>query len=66
MVGIKEELFTAMNNLKAISGHFVDTTKGINASTEEQVSGVETILQAMEQVQQGIDHLAKVLAASKG
>ncbi|MBR1866145.1 MAG: hypothetical protein IJ801_06530, partial [Lachnospiraceae bacterium] len=65
IVGIKDELFTAMNNLKTISEHFMDTTTGISASTEEQVSGVECILQAMEQVQEGIDHLAKVLGASE-
>lgn len=61
IVGIKDELFTAMNNLKTISEHFMDTTTGISASTEEQVSGVECILEAMGQVQEGIDHLARVL-----
>ncbi|MBR1391324.1 MAG: chemotaxis protein [Lachnospiraceae bacterium] len=61
IVEIKEELFNAMNQLKTISGHFEDMTMGISASTQEQVSGVECILQAMEKVQDGIDHLAKIL-----
>lgn len=61
MVTIKDELFEAMNQLKAISERSVETTTEISASTQEQVSGVETILQSMQQMHGSIDHLAKVL-----
>lgn len=61
MVTIKDELFEAMNQPKAISEHSVETTTEISASTQEQVSGVEMILQSMQQMHGSIDHLAKVL-----
>lgn len=61
IVGFKDQLLAAMNNLESISERSVETTTEISASTEEQVSGVETILQSMEQVQKGIDYLAAVL-----
>ena len=63
IVDIKDSLMSAMNSLKGISERSAETTTEISMATEEQVSGVENILQSLESLQGGIEKLAKVLEA---
>lgn len=61
IVDIKESLLESMNRLEAIVEKSAETTTEISLSTGEQVSGVESILKSLEQVQEGIERLAGVL-----
>lgn len=61
IVDIKNALMESMNKLESISERSAETTTEISMSTEEQVSGVESILNSLEKVQNGIERLAKVL-----
>lgn len=61
IVSIKEQLSTAMEQVESISEKSVENTREINASTEEQATGMENIMQAMENVQASIGKLAAVL-----
>lgn len=58
---IKERLQEAMQQVERISQVSVQGTTEISSSTEEQVTGVETILTSMAKVQSGIDRLAEIL-----
>lgn len=58
---IKERLQEAMQQVEKISQVSVQGTTEISSSTEEQVTGVETILTSMAKVQSGIDRLAEIL-----
>lgn len=58
---IKERLQEAMQQVEKISQVSVQGTTEISSSTEEQVTGVETILASMAKVQSGIDRLAEIL-----
>ena len=62
VTAIKEELMEAMNNLEKISEVSAETANEISASTEEQVAGVERIVNAMGNVKAGMDNLSKVLS----
>ena len=61
IVMMKENLFQSMQKLDDVSKQSVVTTSEINSSTEEQVTGVENILEAMGKVQSGMKQLASVL-----
>ena len=61
IVIIKDNLLASMKKLEAISEQSAERTAEISTSTEEQVAGVETVLQAMENVQNGIEHLSVIL-----
>jgi len=50
-----------MQQVERISQISVQGTTEISSSTEEQVTGVETILTSMAKVQSGIDRLAEIL-----
>ena len=50
-----------MERLESISESSAETTTEISMSTEEQVSGVENILQSLEKVQESIGQLGGVL-----
>ena len=57
IVEIKETLQASMERLESISESSAETTTEISMSTEEQVSGVENILQSLEKVQESIGQL---------
>lgn len=61
IVEIKETLQASMERLESISESSAETTTEISMSTEEQVSGVENILQSLEKVQESIGQLGGVL-----
>ncbi|MBD5490632.1 MAG: chemotaxis protein [Lachnospiraceae bacterium] len=61
IVESKERLQDAMQQVEAISQASVQNTTEISSSTEEQVNGVEDILNSMSQVQADIDRLAQIL-----
>lgn len=61
IVEIKERLQTAMQQVETISGVSEQGVTEISASTEEQVTGIETILGSMGKVQAGVDRLAEIL-----
>lgn len=61
IVEIKERLLASMQEVEKISQVSVQGTSEISSSTEEQVTGVETILASMGKVQAGVDRLAEVL-----
>ena len=63
IVGMKEKLLGSMDKLTEISERSAASTEEINASTQEQLAAVTMIIQAMETVQEGIEHLASVLNA---
>lgn len=62
IVESKERLQEAMHQVEAVSRVSEQGATKISASTEEQVTGVETILSSMSKVQAGIDRLAEVLS----
>lgn len=61
IVTIKDELLVSMKKLETISEQAAERTAEISTSTGEQVAGVEKILQSMENVQNGIEHLSAIL-----
>lgn len=62
IVESKERLQAAMQQVETVSKVSEQGATEISASTEEQVTGVETILGSMAKVQAGIDRLAEVLS----
>lgn len=62
IVESKERLQAAMQQVETVSKVSEQGATEISASTEEQVTGVETILASMGKVQAGIDRLAEVLS----
>ena len=62
IVGSKERLQAAMQQVETVSRVSEQGATEISASTEEQVTGVENILASMAKVQSGIDRLAEVLS----
>ncbi len=61
IVNIKDNLQQAMKQVEDISQNSVENTTEISASTEEQASGVQTILTSMENVQNGMNRLAALI-----
>ncbi|MBQ6995433.1 MAG: chemotaxis protein [Lachnospiraceae bacterium] len=61
IITVKEQLLDSMEELKQISQQSALTTAEINSSTEDQVAGIESILQSMGKVQGGIEKLASIL-----
>ncbi|MDE7018100.1 MAG: chemotaxis protein [Lachnospiraceae bacterium] len=64
IVTIKERLSASMEEVEDISQKSMESTLEINASTEEQASGIENILKSMDNVQGGMEQLSKVLNAT--
>lgn len=64
IVDIKDSLMGSMNSLEKISQKSAETTNEISMATEEQVSGVDSILKSLETVQGGIEKLARILEES--
>ncbi|MDE7247347.1 MAG: chemotaxis protein [Lachnospiraceae bacterium] len=62
IVESKERLQAAMQQVESVSRVSEQGATEISASTQEQVTGVETILDSMGKVQKGIDRLAEVLS----
>ena len=65
IIQIKEQLLNAMRCVEEISQKSVSTTGEISAAIEEQVTGVESILENMEMVKKSINHLSVVLSNKK-
>ena len=61
IVDIKDSLLESMNRLEQTSQKSAETTTEISMATEEQVTGVESILHSLETVQGGIERLAEIL-----
>ena len=61
IVKIKNQLLAAMERVEDISKKSVETTEEISASTEEQVAGLEVIVQSMQNMQEGMKKLSDVL-----
>lgn len=64
IITIKERLSASMEEVEDISQKSMESTLEINASTEEQASGIENILKSMDNVQGGMEQLSKVLNAT--
>lgn len=61
IVNMKEQLLTSMDKLREISEKSTISTEEINNSTQGQVNAVADIVSSMEIVQNGIEHLSRVL-----
>lgn len=61
IVTIKERLLQAMQSVEDSSQQSVQNTTDISASTADQAAGIESILNFMEDVQNGINQLSSVL-----
>lgn len=61
IVEIKDSLLKSMESLEQMSQHSVQTSTEISSSTEEQVTGIKTIVTAMDRVQESIGQLASIL-----
>lgn len=61
IVAIKDDLLESMKTVESMSQKSAETTTEISTSTEEQVAGVESILQAVSDVKDGMFRLAAVL-----
>ena len=66
IIGLKDQLLGAMQQVESMSQSSVQNTKEISAFTEAQAAGVTDIMNAMEHVQSGIERLAGVLDVEKG
>lgn len=64
IVSIKEELLFAINEVEGISRTSVENTAQISTSTQDQVSGVQAILESMEKMQKGIKQLSEIVNAA--
>ena len=64
IVSIKEELLFAINEVEGISRTSVENTAQISMSTQDQVSGVQAILESMEKMQKGIKQLSEIVNAA--
>ncbi|MDE7325014.1 MAG: chemotaxis protein [Lachnospiraceae bacterium] len=63
IVNIKEKLLFAMNEVEEITRLSVVNTAQISTSTQNQVTGVQEILDSMEKMQQGIQQLSDIVNA---
>ena len=61
IMGVKDTLLSSMDKLMEVAEHSAASTEEINASTEEQLATITIIVQTMEQMQEGILQLEKVL-----
>lgn len=61
IIGMKEQLLGSMEKLGGISERSAASTQEINASTQEQVNAIGEIVDSMNAVQKGIEHLSAVL-----
>lgn len=61
IVQMKERLLVSMNKLTEVSERSAASTEEINASTQEQVAAIAIIIESMEQVQGGMEHLSTIL-----
>ena len=60
---LKESMLSSMEKLSEIAENAAEATKGINASTEEQVTSVERVMDSMNTAQGGMENLASVLGS---
>ena len=61
IIGLKDQLLSAMEQVENISQGAVQNTAEISGFTEAQATGVSEILQSMEYVKNGMNQLANVL-----
>ncbi len=61
IVEIKDQLLNAMECVEDISKKSVGTTGEISIATEEQVTGVDSIVKSMQDIQVGMEKLSGVL-----
>lgn len=61
IVEIKDQLLGAMECVEDISKKSVGTTGEISVATEEQVTGVDSIVKSMQDIQAGMEKLSGVL-----
>ncbi len=61
ITSLKETMIVSIQKLAEISEKSAESTRKISASTEEQVTSVETVIEAMVSVQKSIDHLSGIL-----
>lgn len=61
IVQMKERLLASMDKLTEVSERSAASTEEINASTQEQVAAMAIIIESMEQVQGGMEHLSNIL-----
>ncbi len=61
IVDIKDRLSEAMEQVERVSRDSVESTAEISASTQEQATGVESIMKSMQHVQGGMEQLSDVL-----
>lgn len=64
IIGLKDQLLSAMEQVENISQGAVQNTAEISGFTEAQATGVSEILKSMEYVKNGMNQLAKVLDVS--
>lgn len=63
IIGLKDRLLSAMEEVESMSQSSVQNTSEISSFTETQATGVAEILKSMENVQNGVEQLARVLDA---
>lgn len=64
IIELKDRLLQAMKQVEGVSQKSVENTSEISAATEEQTTGIESILNVMENVKNGIGQLSDTLNAS--
>lgn len=61
IVDMKEQLLVSMNKLAETSETSAASTEKIHISTQDQIEAIAAIIKSMENVQNGVEHLASVL-----
>ena len=61
IVAMKEQMLSSMDKLAEISETSQASTEKIHVSTQEQIEAIAAIIKSMENVQNGVSHLASVL-----
>lgn len=61
IIELKDNLLNAMQKVEDVSKKSVENTSEISAATEEQATGIENILNAMESIKADIDRLSDIL-----
>lgn len=65
ILAIKDKLKSSMEKLEMMSKQAAESTSEISSSTVDQATGIESILQSLENVQQGMENLAAILNDNK-
>ncbi len=61
IIELKDHLLHAMQKVEDVSQKSVENTSEISAATEEQATGIENILNVMENIKADIDRLSNIL-----